>query len=206
MSFQGDVADVYGEYGNALARLGKDDEAAKALRRSLEGAQAVVAHDPDDVAQRRLLATAHERLASMARRGGQLSELESEFRAALEIRRGLAELEPGNLPRQAELALALAHSGRRDEAARKADELLRTAAGRTAVALPLARCFAACAAADSDDALRHRDASRMLDLLGAAIRDGYRDAFVLRTDPDFVPFRSDLAFQALLDRLKPSAK
>ena len=206
MSFRGDVATVRGEYGDALARIGKDAEAETALRQSLEGAKAVVAHDPDDIAQRSLLAIAHERLASVARRRGKLSEMEIAYRVALEIRRELAELEPANLPRQADLALALAHCGRRDEAARQADQLLRAAADRTALALPLARCFAACAAANSDEVIRHRDGSRMLDMLGAVIRNGYRDTFVLRTDPDLDPFRSDLAFKMLTDRVKPSSK
>jgi predicted nucleic acid-binding protein len=123
-----------------------------------------------------------------------------------EIRRGLAQLEPGNLPRQADLALALAHCGRRDEAARQAEVVLRGAADRTAVLLPLARCFAACAAADSDDILRQRDSSRVRDLLAAVIRTGYRNSFAIRTDPDFAPFRSEPAFQALLDQLKSSSE
>jgi hypothetical protein len=148
----------------------------------------------------------HERLAAIARRSGKLPDMESAFRAALEIRSELAHLEPGSLPRQADLALALAHCGRREEAARQAEVVLRVGADRTALSLPLARSFAACAAADSDDVLRHRDGSRVLELLDAAIRVGYRDSFAIRTDPDFAPFHFDPAFQALLDKLKPVSK
>jgi serine/threonine protein kinase len=50
------------------------------------------------------------------------------------------------------------------------------------------------------------DASQMRDLLAAAIRTGYHDSFAIRTDPDFAALRSEPAFQALLDPLKPSAK
>jgi hypothetical protein len=42
----------------------------------------------------------------------------------------------------------------------------------------------------------------MLDALSAAVRDGYRDVAVLKTDPDFTPFRAEPAFKALIEGLK----
>jgi tetratricopeptide (TPR) repeat protein len=203
-SIRGDLARISGDHGEALARVGKDDEAEPAFARSLRDAEAVVAHDPEDAAARLLTAAAHERLAALALRRGKPAEAERSWRAALEIRAELTPLEPRNLPRQAELALALAHCGRRDEAARNADDLIRTGADRPALLLPLARCFAACAAGESDPDRRRRDVARMLDALTAAIRQGYRDAVVLKTDPDFAPFRAEPAFRATVDGLRPS--
>jgi tetratricopeptide (TPR) repeat protein len=205
-SFRGDLASVYGDYGEALARLGKVEAAEKACRRSLEEARAVVAHDPDNAAQRVLLATAHERLAAIARGRGKVSEAETSYRAALEIRGDLAKLDPGSLPRQADLALAWAHCGRREDAVRQAEGLLREAANRLAVSLPLARSFATCATADSDPAIRDRDLARMVEVLDTAIRGGYRDSFAVRTDPDFAALGSQPALRAVLDKIKPSSK
>ncbi len=45
-SFQGDLAEINGEYGDELARRGQDAEAERALRRSLQLAGSVLAQDP----------------------------------------------------------------------------------------------------------------------------------------------------------------
>jgi hypothetical protein len=160
----------------------------------------VLAHDPEDLAGRLLMATAQERLGAVALRRGKPADAGRSWRAALAIRAEVAPLEPHNLPRRGELALALARCGRRAEAVRTAEELLPVAADRPALLLPLARCFAACAAGESG-ADRSRDVRRMLDALGASIRQGYRDAVVLRTDSEFAPFRGEPAFRSLVDGL-----
>jgi len=205
-SFQGDLAAVCGDYGDALARRGEDGEAETAFSRSLHHAEAVRDHDPEDLAPRLLVAAGHERLAAIALRRGKTADADRGWRTALEIRAELAQLEPRIVPFQAALALALARCGRRDEAVRKAEELFHAAALRPAVLLPLARCFAASAAGELDDKRRRRDLSRMLETLGAAIRNGYRDSVALRTDADFARFRNEPALQALLDSVKSSPK
>jgi len=205
-SFQGDLAAVYGDYGDALARRGIDGEAETAFARSLHHVETVRNHNPEDPAPRLLEAVGHERKAAIALQRGQRADAERGWRAALQIRAELAQLEPRTVPFQAALALALARCGRRDEAVRKAEEIFPGAALRPAVLLPLARCFAAAAAGEPDEERRRRDLSRMLDALGAAIRNGYHDSVALRTDPDFARFRNEPAFQALLDSVKSSAK
>jgi hypothetical protein len=149
------------------------------------------------------MAAIDDGLAAIALRAHRESDARRLFQASLEIRSELVRLDPANLPRRAELALTLAHCGRRDEAMRQADELIRTAADRPALLIPLARCFAASAAAAPDAECRQRDAARMLDALGAAVRNGYRDVVVLKTDPDFAPFSAAPAFQAVMKALKP---
>jgi tetratricopeptide (TPR) repeat protein/predicted Ser/Thr protein kinase len=199
--FRGDLADVNGAYAEALARLGKDVEAEQANLRSLQCAEEALAHDEKDTAERSLMAAAHERLAAIALLRNQPAEAEKHRRAALEIRAELAQVEPGNLPRQAMFGLALAHCSRRDEARGKAEELLHKAADRPAILLPLARTFAACATSEPD-ADRRRDLSRMTDVLAAAVHHGYRDVVVMRTDPDLALFQTEPAFQALLHELE----
>jgi hypothetical protein len=155
---------------------------------------------------RPVMAAANDRLAAIALRANRPANAQRFFQESLESQSELVRLEPGNLTRQVELALALAHCGRRDEAARKAEALGRTAADRPALLIPLARCFASCAAGEPDAALRQRQVARMLDSLASAVRCGYRDVAVLKTDTDFASFRAAPAFRALIDALKPTAK
>jgi serine/threonine-protein kinase len=204
--FKADLAAIHGSYGDALSRRGDDAEAEKALRRSLQHAESALAQNPEEQGVQPVMAAADDALAAIALKAHREADAQRLFQASLEIRVELARLDPSNLPRQAELALALAHCGRREEAARKADELMRTAADRPVLLIPLARCFAACAAGESDSGRRQRDVAQMLDTLNAAVRNGYRDIVVLKSDPDFAPFRNTPAFQALVDALKPSPK
>jgi tetratricopeptide (TPR) repeat protein len=148
-------------------------------------------------------AASSEWLAVLAHKRGKLAEAEKLWRSALEIRTELTQLEPHNVPAQAALALGLAHSGRRDEALKNAEGLLKTNADRPAVLLPLARCFAACASGGTNAADRRRASALALDSLGAAIRNGYRDPVAIRTDPEFTPLLSEPAFKNLVDGITP---
>ncbi len=159
--------------------------------------------NPEDVTQRLVTAGGSEWLAAIAYERGKLPDAERLWHSALEIRTELAQLEPQNVPAQASLALALAHSGRRDEAMKNAEVLFKTNADRPAVLFPVARCFAACASGSTNDSLRPRAMALALDALGAAIRNGFRDPVAIRTDPDFTQLRSDPAFEKLVDGIKP---
>ncbi len=203
LSFKGDLASVYVEHAAALARSDRPDEAEKAFAQSLDYARAVLARDPDDAAQRLVLARCTEWLASLAGKRGKQPDADRLWRSALEIRTELAGLETRNAPAQAALALALAHSSRQAEALKKAEQLLKTNANRPAVLIPLARCFAACAVGGADDGDRRRARAFALDALGAAIHNDYRDLFAIRTDPDFTQLLSEPGFKTLVDGIKP---
>jgi eukaryotic-like serine/threonine-protein kinase len=203
MSFKGDLASVYGEQGTALARAGRYDEAENALNQSLNYSRAVLTRDPEAAAQRLVTAAGSERLAGLAQKRGKLADAERLWRSALEIRSELAQLENQNAPAQAALALALAHTGRFDDALKKAEELVRTNADRPAVLLPIAQCFAACAAGGTSDADRRRARSLAQDALSAAIRNGFHDVVAIRTEPDFSPLLSEAKFKNLVDHAKP---
>jgi serine/threonine-protein kinase len=200
-SFKGDLASVYGEQAAALARIFQDGEAEKAINQSLRYAGDALAHNPEDTAQRLATAAGRERLAAIYQRRGKPARAAAEWRAALQVRTELAQLEPDNVPAQAALALALAHSGKCDEAATKAEELFHANSDRPAVLVPLAQCFAACAAGDSARAPQCRNLA--FDALGAAIRHGYRDALAIRTEPDFTQLHSEPRFRSLFDGIKP---
>jgi len=202
-SFKADLASVYGEQAAALARIGRDDEAEKAANHSLTYARTVLAHDPEDAAQRLVTAENSERLAALAQKRGKPADAAPFWRTALEIRRDLAQLDPHNVPARASLALSLAHAGRGDEALSKAEELCKHNANRPAVLLPLCRCFAVCAAGATDDGFRRRAEALAIDCLGAAIRSGYCDPVAIRTEPDFTQLFAEQAFQRMVNDIKP---
>jgi serine/threonine-protein kinase len=198
--FKGDLASVYFEQGEALLRIGQNDQAENALNQALKYSGIVLAKNPEHATQRLVAAAGAERLAALAQKRGRAADAARHFREALDIRTELAQLEPRNVPAQAALALALAHIGRHDQALKTAEALMKTNADRPAILFPLARAFAACATSNDD---RRHAVGRALDALGAAVRLGYRDVVAIRTDPDFAGLRSEPNFQSLVDGIKP---
>ncbi len=181
-------------------RVGQSDEAEKSLNQSLKYSRTVLARDPEDLTQRQVTAAAKERLAILAKKRGDPAESARLYREALEIRTGLAQLEPTNPVAQAALAVAYAHLGRYDESLKLAEVLKTSNADRPAVLLPLARCFAVCTGSERQG---RRASALALDALGAAMRNGYRDVVVIRTDPDFAELLAEPGFQSLVDAKKP---
>ncbi len=202
MSFRGDLASVFGEQGAAMARIGEDDEAIRSLNKSLEDSRAVLARDPDDTTQRLVTAAANEWLAALALKRGKPADAERFWRSALDFRTELAGLETSNVPAQAALCLAQAHSGHSAEALKVAEELSKTNAERPAVQVELARCFAACAAGGTDENIRRRASALAQGALTAAVRHGYRDPVAIRSDPEFTQLLSDPGFKSLVDAMK----
>ncbi len=100
-TFHSDLAEVFGNYADALVRFGKLDDAEKAYNRSLREALLALARSPDDAGRRQIAADAHDRLGSCLARRGQNTAADEHLKATLAVRAELAELEPGNLPRQA---------------------------------------------------------------------------------------------------------
>ena len=203
VGFKADLASIGVEQGAALLRAGHDEQAEEVLDQSLEFSRMVLARNPEDTTQRLVTAAASEQLAALAQKRSKPADAQRRWGSALEIRAELAQLEPQNVPAQAALAVALAHAGRRDEAMKKAGDLLKSHADRPAVLLPLARCFAVCAAGVKNEADRRAALASALDALGAAIHSGYRAPVPIRTEPDFAQVRADPAFRKLVDDIKP---
>src|SRR5262249_43574403 len=131
-----------------------------------------------------------------------------DYRRGLEHRRALAEADPNNAFRQGSLMFALARCGRHGEAAAIADKLRERAAADPGMLFYAACGYALCAGALDDPATggspeaRGRYGDRAVEVLGQAIRAGYRDVVALETDPDLTPIRKDPAFVALIERLR----
>lgn len=199
VGFKADLAEVYAAWGEAQVHLGRDEEAKISFEKSLANVNIVLAHDPDDPSQQPLLARLHEGLGGRAQRRGQAGEADKHYQEALTIREDLASLEPENLMGQAAHALALARCGKLREASRRADGLRPQAAQSPDLLLHLARCHAVCAAAIQQKQAHFQAALEALQALAAL---DYRDAVLLRTDPDLASLRDQSAFRALVSKME----
>jgi serine/threonine-protein kinase len=195
--FLGDQATIAAAHADALLRGGARDEARKEYELARRDVEVVLAHDADDAEKRALRATLLEGLAAVALGESKPAEAERYYRDALVVREDLARLEPQNLPASAARALAVAHCGRIDEAAQRAAVLVRTVPDRVELVVSAARVSAACAER-AQAAERRRYVEAALDSLKAATAKGYRDAFVLQTDPDLRAVRDDERFTKII--------
>jgi serine/threonine protein kinase len=199
--FKGDMAEVQGAYGDALLRWGQVTDAQKSYEESLRNLQIKIASDPDDIKLQPFLALAHERLATANVAQGKRPDAKQHYQEALRLRKALWQIEPTNLVREAAYILALARCGQPDQAAAGAAKLLQRAGNKTALLLDVARCYAACAAADGPKKGEYSE--QAVAVLKAVVdqRD-YKDAFALATDPDLAAVRAAPAFQALVAEVK----
>jgi hypothetical protein len=126
--------------------------------------------------------------------------------------RPLAREDPDNLSVQASLALLLARSGAHAEAAPLAVSLLRMAPRYANNLYNVGCCFSLCTAAveggkpaqaltAQQAAQRDRYAKSALAALEEAVKQGFCNRTLLRTDPDLDAVRDRPAFAALLKKV-----
>ena len=104
--------------------------------------------------------------------------------------------------------VALARTGKADEAVKGAEKLAQAAPRSTELLLQAARCHALAAAGVDGEQKKVRVASA-LDCLQLATQKDYQDTIALETDPDLRVLAQEPAFQTLLAELKkrsPTAK
>jgi tetratricopeptide (TPR) repeat protein len=193
VSYRCDLAEVSDSYGEALARLGKASEGLPYCQKSVRILESMWSRAPGHPALREPLARAY------ARRAGVLLALGKDAQARQDLERELRLRESLGVD-QATLMLALARCGRHAEACRLGDQLRVRAPRWTATLFQLARGYARCAAWVEGPA-RRRYTARALEALRAATAGGYSDLFVLETDPDLKPLRSEPAYRRLLGAL-----
>ncbi len=196
VGYKADLAECYGLQGDFLLHTGRLDEADTCYQKLRENLAAVLNSDKEDLSRQRDVARTHERVASLALRQGKPDQAGTRFLEALKIREELSQTEPSNLTWRAAYAVALARVGKFAEAQKISDEIQKKAPASTPLLLQAARCQAICAAAG--DAAQRKDAvTSALGLLKSATDNGWKDASVIETDPEFSSVRSEPAYQAL---------
>lgn len=184
-----DLAVTEGDYGDLCIREGDLAGARSHYDRSIELLRRLSEQDPEN-------AGIVEQLGLAWYRRGQLARIEADaalatdcFRRSLEIRRLLADADPSNVSWRMNLMLSLVQAGEPEKAVEIA-ESLPTTHGDRELLLSMAKCFAI-AARDTEGAERQAAVDRAIGTLEKAITAGYRDAVILRTDPDLAPLRDD---------------
>ena len=201
-SFLGDLADVYGSYGDAQLRLGMRDEARSSYAKSHEFFRQMTQRSGEGVSSMPLLAQIYEREALVAAQDNDSVKAAENYDRARKVRDQLAEIDPANLSWLAARALTLAHCGRSTEAADQAALLLQRAPESSAAHFQAARCNAICSQLASDPDQKRQFVERALAALAAAVHGDFDDPELLATDPDLGLLKQEPAFQPLLDQLK----
>jgi serine/threonine-protein kinase len=204
LSFHADLALIYGAWGDAQLRLGRRRDARTNFARSLAAIQTALGSGAEDYAARQtLLAEAHERMGAACARDGQAAQAAEHYTQALRSRQELIESDESNLTAQSAYLVTLAHLGKHAEASRRTEALRQQAPQSIPLAIRAARCYAVCAAGAAMSDLSKNYAARALTTLEAAVRAGFRDPALLRTDPDLAGLRGEPAFRNLVTRLEP---
>jgi serine/threonine protein kinase len=199
--FQEDLADVYGACGDARLHRGRPAEALEYYRKSLvkvrlalRGLSGIRAN----IARRTLLARTYDRLGTAAEALPEhRAEAAGSFDDACKTWAGLLDDVPDDPLLVAASMRSLARCGRDAEAVTRANALRKKAPDSAEFLFQVACCFGRCAGR-ADDGLRQPYTAQGLAALRAAIKRGYRDAVVLRTEPDLAALRADPGFRDVL--------
>jgi tetratricopeptide (TPR) repeat protein len=200
LDYRADLADVQGAHGDALLRLGKTDDALKLYKEALNNLEAVFKKNPENLQRQPLLAQTHERLGAAYAVLKQKPEAGKHYKDAMQLRVELFEIERTSLAKQAALVLAFARAGKIAEATGNATAISPRMKDSTELQLQLARCWTACAVANADKKAEYTD--RAIAALRLAVQDTYKADFILQTDVDLMPLRSNPAFQQILKEVK----
>ncbi|HQU45262.1 MAG TPA: hypothetical protein PK867_20775, partial [Pirellulales bacterium] len=201
-SFRRDLAEIYGDDGDAKLRLGLVDDARLAVEKSREFLEAFLARNPDDVSQRPLLAQTCERQALVALRLGQADEAKRHFTDARSLRDELLAVEPKNQSWRMARALTLAHCGQCAEAAKLAQEVVDQSPGRVGLLLQAARTWAVCAAQTTAAGEKAAYRKHAVEALHTATAGEFCDVVLLKTDPELSLLGDDAGYAAILAEIK----
>jgi len=203
-SLRRDVWIVCNDLGDLSMRQ-KDGKAAQDwYQQGQKSAEQLIALSSRGSGNKLSLAISHEKLGAACRLRGDSPAATKHFAEGLELLRPLASDDVDNLSVQAAFVLLLARSGRHEEAAKRAVDLLKQAEDYPNNLYNVGCCFALCAAAVSSQpdqqSLRKRYATAALKSLSAALDRGFSNITLLRTDPDLDAVRDEAAFAVLLKK------
>jgi hypothetical protein len=107
-----------------------------------------------------------------------------------------------------ELMRSLAHVGQIDKAAGIADRFSAGPKLDNELRLDIAQCYAQCARRVPDGQAARKAGFQLkgIEVLRAAVANGFRDRVSLETEPDLDPLRTREDFQALIAKLRLEAR
>ncbi len=187
--------------GDFHLRIGETEKARPLFERALALTKEIVNADPKKFDYQWDLGHAHYRLGLLALRAKDEGGGRAQFESCRTVREKLATRDKANDRRQMELMLPLAHCGKHTEAAAIATKLL---SGMTdgELLVDVARCYAQCAAATSDETLRNHYMTDAIQAISNAVKHGYRDVVYLSTEVDFDSLRATEGFRSLLEEIR----
>jgi serine/threonine-protein kinase len=198
--FMMDLAEVHGHHGDALLRLGKLAEAEKSYSDGMAAVQYVLKKQPDDITHQPLLALMHERLGMVNTLQKKEDVARPHLKQARDLRKGLWEVDNSVLSLQIGWVLTIARDGDRKEALVRVNIIRNRMVKSPELMLQVARVFAICS---TDAALGQKEnIAQAISALQGATGDDYKDAVVLKTDPDLAVLREEAGFKELVARIE----
>lgn len=199
--FQADLGEAYLILGDAEVRLGKLDRAGQFYEKSLKPIMVALNHDPDSRRYVELVVRANYRLGDAARHS-QDPRASRQFEVALGHSENLVSIDSVTLPYQVQLALCQARTGKNGDARAKAAALQPRVAKDPELQLQIAGCYAICAESATDAAEKKALIGKAIDVVRAAIADGYKDRVGLETNPDLAPLAGEPMFKEIVSQIK----
>jgi serine/threonine-protein kinase len=191
--------------GDLALRADDASGAKQAFERSLMLAREMFGLDEKNVDYQRSLAAALYQVATAEGLLGEREATDRHFRECLAIREARYKAQPGNSRAKMDLIGVLAHCGDDSRAAELAEELLKEQPKDVEVAIAVACSYATSSSLADDAEKKRRDIEHAFEALGRAVDLGFRDAAILRYDPDLGPIREGPAWRDLMDRIKAKA-
>jgi tetratricopeptide (TPR) repeat protein/tRNA A-37 threonylcarbamoyl transferase component Bud32 len=200
------LAAAIGNFGDLLVRTGDFGSARKQFDRSLALSRALSDADPQNAEARRDLAAALYRLGTLSWLVKDAAGAKDRFGECLRIREDLLAKDAANNRRQVDVMRVLPRCGQHARAAEIAGKL-RAGKPDAELLLDIACGYALCAdAVAAEKPLRDRYTAAAVAALTDAVAQGYTDAVTLETEPDLRPLRDDMAYQALLAKVRAAAE
>jgi serine/threonine-protein kinase len=189
ISIRADLAAIAGNHGDVQFRFGQTEDAAKSYQKSRENLLVVLNRNTEDTAHQALTALTHERLSALALKQNNPEEAARRAQEALKIREDACLIEPNNQTWRAAHALALARAGKTVDAGKITDDMCLRNPKSAALLLQAARSYAVCVRHETDPTKQRQLIEKALKALQAARAAGWKDTWLIETDPDLAPVR-----------------
>jgi eukaryotic-like serine/threonine-protein kinase len=199
-SFQWDLVDAYGAKCDSQLGFGQVAEAQASLDESQRRLDPLIERAIDDVSKVPLLAAALQRSAALARAQKKPDDAIRYTAEAAKLWAELVQVEPNNLNWQASYMMALARTGKMDEATKIATMLRERAPHSSELLLQVARCYAVCAASAANE--KKSLVAKAIESLETAATAEFKDSFAIETDPDLQTLTGEPAYAAIIDRVR----